>query len=162
MLKTIIYNEKHYKSNNACKKCGSTWKYVSSNGCVDCGINNKNDKRKNDNRYNLREYARDRAKSKGIDFNITIDDIVIPDKCPVLGITMNRNKAGNNIYNSPSIDRIDNNKGYTKDNITIISHRANTLKNNSTVEELEMLVYYLEYGKSHPNMKTINTRNTQY
>jgi hypothetical protein len=38
--------------------------------------------------------------------------------------------------NAPSIDRIDNNKGYTKDNIMVISRRANILKKDATFDEL--------------------------
>jgi hypothetical protein len=45
---------------------------------------------------------------------------------------------------SPSIDRVDSSKGYTKDNIQVISHRANNLKNNATLEELRKLVTYVE------------------
>ena len=36
---------------------------------------------------------------------------------------------------SPSIDRICNDKGYVKGNVWIVSHKANTMKNNGTAEE---------------------------
>lgn len=151
MQETIRYNNKHYQSDTNCKHCGSMWKYRSTKGCVDCCIRTKNNKR-NDGRFNLYESARDRAKIKGIEFTITIDDIIIPDTCPVLGIPLKTNKLGTDISSSPSIDRIDNSKGYIKDNIAIISHRANTLKNDGTIEELELLIYFIEYGFSHPNI----------
>jgi len=79
--------------------------------------------------------AKQRAKRAGIEFSITEDDFEIPDICPVLGIKIHRTKR-NNFSNSPSIDRIDNNKGYVPDNIMIVSRRLNILKKDATLKEL--------------------------
>ena len=49
--------------------------------------------------------------------------------------------------NSPSIDRIDSTKGYTPDNIQIISWKANRIKGYASVQELEMLLAYLTQGE---------------
>lgn len=83
--------------------------------------------------------AKQRAKEKGLEFNITEEDIPLPDKCPLLEIPMDSfdYKAR---WNSYSIDRIDSSKGYIKGNVWVISKRANTIKNNATLEELELLV----------------------
>lgn len=80
--------------------------------------------------------ARIRAKKKGIPFNIEIEDIVIPEECPVLGIKLERN---NFVIkdNSPSLDRITPELGYVKGNIWVISQKANTMKSNATSEELK-------------------------
>ncbi len=45
-----------------------------------------------------------------------------------------------------SIDRVDSNKGYTYDNVRVISDYANLLKNKGTLEQLKMV---LEYMKSN-------------
>ena len=40
-------------------------------------------------------------------------------------------------FNSPSIDRIDSTKGYVKGNVKIISLRANMMKNDANLQELQ-------------------------
>ena len=87
-----------------------------------------------------------RAKKLGLPFDLTVDDIIIPEFCPVLGLKLERNIGIPN-HNSPSVDRFDNDKGYTKDNIRIISSRANTLKNDSTIAELEAILNYMKIHK---------------
>ena len=68
----------------------------------------------------------------------------------VLGIkldTGDRRKKGN----APSIDRIDNSKGYTKENIMVVSNRANMIKNNATIDELIMIGYFYRNLKEKQN-----------
>ncbi len=79
--------------------------------------------------------AKARAKLKGHDFTLTIEDVVIPEKCPIMGVKLEWIPYGFNPY-SPSIDRIDSSKGYTKDNIQVISSIANRMKWNATKEQL--------------------------
>jgi hypothetical protein len=85
--------------------------------------------------------ARSRSKKYGYAFDIEVTDIHVPSHCPLLGIELyiaeGRKTAKDN---SPSLDRIDSTKGYTKDNVWVISHRANTIKSNATLEEIELLV----------------------
>ena len=82
--------------------------------------------------------AKSRAKKKGRDFNLELDDIVIPDVCPVLGHKF--------IYGDTdwtySIDRVDNNLGYVKGNVVIVSNKANRIKNSATRKELEAVLSY--------------------
>lgn len=78
-----------------------------------------------------------RAKREGIPFDLTLDEMEWPSSCSVLGIPLVYDLGrGKTMDDSPSIDRIDPNKGYTKDNIRIISNKANTMKSNATKEEL--------------------------
>lgn len=77
-----------------------------------------------------------RAEEKGIEFNLTEKDIVIPKKCPILEVPLVIGRKGDYEY-SPSIDRIDNSKGYIKGNIQIISKKANSMKNCASYKELK-------------------------
>ena len=94
-------------------------------------------RRRNPDR-NLHRSAKARAKNKNIPFDLDYTDIVIPDKCPILNITLvsgvDTGAGGNE--NSPSLDRIDNTKGYIKGNIQVISNKANSMKFTATPEEL--------------------------
>ena len=81
------------------------------------------------------------AKSRGIEFTISKSDlwqIDIPLTCPVLGLVLQHN-VGLPKDNSYSFDRIDSSKGYSMDNIIIISYRANRLKSDSTLDEMKAL-----------------------
>lgn len=87
--------------------------------------------------------AKSRAKRLRLPFNLTIENIVIPSECPVLGIPL-LTKAGKRTDNTPSLDRIIPDKGYVKGNIKIISWRANRLKCDASLAELIRLVGYME------------------
>jgi len=88
--------------------------------------------------------TRSRAKRKGIEHTITVDDISIPEYCPILGVKIEWTPEGKAGPNNPSIDRIDPTKGYTPDNICVVSVRANTIKNDGTLEEHRKIVEFLE------------------
>lgn len=79
--------------------------------------------------------SKSRAKKKGFEHNIDLDDISIPDKCPLLGIPIFKGESSVQ-ENSPTLDRIDSSKGYVKGNVWVISYKANTIKSNATPEEL--------------------------
>jgi hypothetical protein len=93
-----------------------------------------------------------RAKQKNMEFNLEPEDIKIPETCPIFNYPLikqldNKGKFGPR-YNSPSVDRIDNTKGYVKGNIQIISNKANSMKSSATPEELLQFAYWvlLTYG----------------
>lgn len=97
---------------------------------------------------------RESANSRGIEFDLTpkdIDDIGIPLTCPILGmpIYFHREMAQDD---SISFDRIDSSKGYTRDNLVIISLRANKLKSDATLHEMESIVnFYKMLEESNDN-----------
>ena len=139
--------------------------------CRDCDKQYQS-KRRLENKDSLLEYGRKYTANKRKDFNyrlqmllnaskqraskynrehtITLDDIKnkypVDGKCPVFGIDLQFNSTGFR-DNSPSIDRIDSLKGYTVDNIQIISWKANSIKRNASLEELTLLVNYLNQGE---------------
>ena len=84
--------------------------------------------------------AKTRARNAGLPFNITVDDIVIPTVCPILGITLVVGARGNT---SPSIDKLVPALGYVKGNVNVISWKANRMKQDSSLEELEALCAWM-------------------
>ncbi len=90
--------------------------------------------------YYMLERARHRAKRKGIDCTIKVKDISIPPSCPVFGVPF---VTGYRHPHNPSLDRIDNTRGYVPGNICVISNRANSLKVDATLEEIRLLAAYM-------------------
>ena len=86
--------------------------------------------------------ARTRAKEQGVPFDITVDDIVIPEACPVLGMPLEKGNGGW-AEGSPTLDKIIPELGYVPGNVAVISWRANRLKCDGTLEEMEVLVEWM-------------------
>lgn len=88
--------------------------------------------------------VKQRAKSKNIPFDLELSDIVIPEKCPVLGITLMTGKGASPFGdNTASLDKIIPSKGYVKGNVRVISFRANRIKCDATLEEIRAIERYL-------------------
>lgn len=123
----------YYRSD--CKKCSLEYINIDKYGSPE----KRRELHRKDPRKVMLIHARKRAKEKKLDFNIELSDITIPEICPLLNIP---------IFvcditlgpNSPSLDRIDNTKGYIKGNIIVVSFRANSLKKDACLKELELLV----------------------
>lgn len=102
---------------------------------------------KNENSYKkyMIRSAKQRAKTKNILFDISYSDFSIPEYCPLLGIKLIKHIGQKEKQdNSPSLDRIIPSLGYVKGNVWVISERANRIKSNASVEELELLVKNLK------------------
>lgn len=95
--------------------------------------------------YYMLKNAQYRAKKLGLPFDLTFEDVQIPEICPVLGIPL-VSKEGRHGFldNSPSLDRIIPALGYVRGNVRVISNRANTIKRDATMTELEAIVAYLK------------------
>ena len=87
--------------------------------------------------------AKKRAEQFGLDFTITVEDVVVPEVCPVLGIPLTIG-IGKPHDGSPSLDRLDSKKGYVKGNVFVISWRANRVKYDATIDELRAVIRYME------------------
>ena len=80
--------------------------------------------------------ARKNARIGKHEFNLKYNDIIVPKFCPYLNVELSFNKKDCKKPYYYSIDRINSKLGYIKGNVQIISILANTMKNNSTKEEL--------------------------
>lgn len=96
--------------------------------------------------------AKCRAKRLGQDFSITENDFDIPITCPILGVRLGRvfsSKEERGI--TPSLDRIDNSKGYIPGNIAVISYDANRYKSNLSLEQIQNLYNYTRKNNCQKN-----------
>lgn len=105
----------------------------------------QNKKRYKKNRtYVMWRDARYRAKINNLPFTIKISDIIIPKICPILNLPIELNNTKSMM--SPSLDKINPILGYTKENIQVISRRANTLKSDLDMKTLIRLFTYMKKG----------------
>lgn len=86
--------------------------------------------------------ARTRARQRKQDFDIEVSDVIIPKYCPILKCELLKSSGYN--PNSISLDRVDNNKGYVKGNVRVISRKANLLKSALTLDILENIIKYIK------------------
>ena len=85
--------------------------------------------------------ARDRAKRKEIPFLLSIEDlkdlwIKQNGKCAISNIDMTFEFYTGRVFTNVSIDRIDSNLGYTKDNIQLVCMAVNQMKSDLSLDEL--------------------------
>lgn len=151
----ILKADKHNNCIWLCKcDCGKMVEVIASNlttgNTESCGCRKRDMISRNSRTHGMTgtiEYrmwtdAKKRAKNNGLDFDISPLDIDIPEKCPVLGIQLETGDGAAK-PSSPSIDRLDSQRGYTKDNIEVISFRANTIKSDASFEEIERIYKWM-------------------
>lgn len=95
------------------------------------------------------------AKRRGIHFDLKYTDFEIPEKCPILGVPLTYlGESGGNDPFHASMDRIDNSKGYVKENVIVISKLANSMKNSADFDLIlkfcenmpKLIKHYKEQG----------------
>ncbi len=89
--------------------------------------------------------ARSRAKRLGLPYDDDLSGLVLPDFCPVLGLSLkyaNHRKYPDS--DSPSFDRIVPPRGYVASNLRVISWRANVLRRDASVDEIRRVLSYAE------------------
>lgn len=100
--------------------------------------------KRNDKSGQLLRHAKQRASDRKIEFTITRDYVkgLLVSHCPILGIEL---CYTNSILcdDSPTLDRIDNSKGYVADNVQILSCIANRMKSNATPDMLRKFADYI-------------------
>lgn len=123
------------KTHRECTRCGKMFLKTSQMAiCKECNCKRVKSMCPE---WRMHQRAKSRCKESGREFTIKVKDIVIPDVCPILGMQINVNSGKSGAYsNSPSLDRIDNSRGYTPDNIQVISQKANAMKHCATNSEL--------------------------
>lgn len=109
-------------------------------------------------RANLIRRARARARKRGLEATIHIEDVQWPTHCPVLGIPLfYPERTGTGICSKrpdlPTLDRWDNTKGYVPGNVFVVSMRANVLKSDATWAELQAVAEYARLGA--PRLRAI-------
>lgn len=135
------------KTHRECTKCGAIFEKTSKMTlCKSC---NSNRVKSQTPEWKMHQRAKMRSKASGLEFNISVEDIEIPDICPILGIRLNMNSGKSGAYkNSPSLDRINNDMGYTKGNIQVISQKANAMKHSASKLELQRFAIWV--NKTYP------------
>lgn len=141
-------NKKNGKS-SWCKRCDAKRHidYANKPGIKERLYTSEYNRRRKKPEYMLWKGTRNRCRRSNIPFNLTVEDCVIPDVCPALGIPLVsgqfRPRGTMLAFNAPSLDRINPELGYIKGNVAVISWRANHLKNNATADELEAITKYI-------------------
>ena len=95
--------------------------------------------------------VRSRAIRSGLAFSITEADLLVDGKvpiiCPVFGTplvyTGGNGTPGKFRPETASLDRIDNSLGYVPGNVMIISFRANRVKQDATLKEIQQIASYM-------------------
>lgn len=143
-LRKAINPDKYSATTHATNSCGCLQREVAKARIVAASTTHGQSKTL---RYRMWSSAKKRARQAGVPFTLRFVDFpAMPTVCPVLGISINMNARRGPCSNSPTLDRIVPSLGYVKGNVAIISHRANTIKSDGTLDEILAVAEYVRRG----------------
>lgn len=85
---------------------------------------------------------KNQAKTKGVPFDLSREDIFLPEHCPILGVKLSPIVSARS-ENSPEVDRVIPALGYVRGNVAVISARANRMKDNGSAQEHERIAAWM-------------------
>ncbi len=97
-----------------------------------------------DTAYRMYRGARQRARDQNIPFEITREDILVPEQCPICNVFMSHapNGGGNSI--SYTLDKVKPHLGYVKGNISVICKLCNSTKGSGDAELHRKIADYID------------------
>lgn len=158
LQEAIRDGESTYFTGKPCKRGHLSPRRVSTHACIQCAKEVHHIKDRENYRDPLNTFFRQFNNRKqfairnGIPFEIKFEELQRPEFCPILGIKLNygcSNQENGKQTRDPakaSIDKLVPELGYVPGNVFIISWRANKLKSNMSIRELEAILDYMKRG----------------
>lgn len=119
-----------------------------NNRCKKCRSNKAKEKYQKNIFHFMATLKKSFCKKRNIPFDLDKEylESIWTGVCPIFGIELTtHSKKLNSQY---ALDKIEPSKGYVKGNVAFISARANRIKYDANVEELEAIIKYM---KNHAN-----------
>lgn len=131
-----------------------------------CSKNCRNKNNKSDYYYYLKSVNK-RANDKKLDFNLTEDfikDLLEKkqnNRCIITNsyIQIKKKKEETSLFETASLDRIDNTKGYTKDNVQWVMLAINYMRLDFSIEDLHKTLTLI---KENYNVTKLNNTDTHW
>ena len=150
-LTARINGDVTYMSKRPCKRGHHAPRLVSTCVCTQCAkeiyqITDRDNYRTGNTLYRQFCARLQLAKRNNIPFSIKFESIEQPKFCPVLGIELNYNWSGEHLRDDAkaTIDKVIPELGYVPGNVYVISWRANKLKSNMNLTELQQIMNYIK------------------
>jgi hypothetical protein len=140
-----------YFTGKPCKRGHISPRYVMTKICLECGKTIYQVKDRDDYRYQNTFYRqfisrKQKAIKAGIPFTIEFNQLEKPEFCPIFNTKLNYGWSGLKCRdpNKATIDKLIPELGYVSGNVFIISWRANKLKSDMSINELEKIMKYIK------------------